>query len=232
MPEAVTSLAFSPSGEFLATTHVDNLGIFLWTNRSLFGTDTLKPIHEGRPSLAKKPSCLSLPHIVLFGFATLKPGDKPEMLRLPVVADERPTTSADDDDVDGLNGQAEEDKAAAGHQAETLDNIKSAEQLDADLITLSTLPKSRWVNLSKLDVIRRRNKPTEPPKAPSLAPFFLGTVPGLVSTFKPTEDPLAQLGEDGSSSRILNFGKLGTLSAFQHQLVQCGKNHDCTSADC
>ena len=25
-----TSLSFSPTGEFLATTHVDDLGIFLW----------------------------------------------------------------------------------------------------------------------------------------------------------------------------------------------------------
>ncbi len=28
--KAVTGVAFSPKGDFLATTHVNNLGIFLW----------------------------------------------------------------------------------------------------------------------------------------------------------------------------------------------------------
>lgn len=28
--EVVTSLTFSPTGDFLATSHVDSVGIFLW----------------------------------------------------------------------------------------------------------------------------------------------------------------------------------------------------------
>ncbi|KAK6627753.1 hypothetical protein RUM44_010232 [Polyplax serrata] len=39
-----TSLAFSPTGEFLATTHVEYLGVFLWANRTLYEHVTLKPI--------------------------------------------------------------------------------------------------------------------------------------------------------------------------------------------
>ncbi|EEB05244.1 U3 snoRNP-associated protein Utp21 [Schizosaccharomyces japonicus yFS275] len=35
-PNVCTSLAFGPTGEYLATTHVDELSINLWTNRSLF----------------------------------------------------------------------------------------------------------------------------------------------------------------------------------------------------
>lgn len=52
----------------------------------------------------------------------------------------------------------------------------SGEPLEDGLITLSTLPSSRWLNLSRLDEVRERNKPIEPPKAPENAPFFLPTV--------------------------------------------------------
>ncbi|GAA5999690.1 hypothetical protein JCM10207_005870 [Rhodosporidiobolus poonsookiae] len=36
-----TSLAFSPTGDFLATTHVDSVGIFLWANRAQFAEVSL-----------------------------------------------------------------------------------------------------------------------------------------------------------------------------------------------
>lgn len=31
-----TSLSFSPTGDFLATTHVDSVGVYLWANRAQF----------------------------------------------------------------------------------------------------------------------------------------------------------------------------------------------------
>lgn len=46
MEEACTSLTFSPTGEFLATTHVDYLGIFLWSNRTVYSHVSLRPIPE------------------------------------------------------------------------------------------------------------------------------------------------------------------------------------------
>ncbi|GAA6062774.1 hypothetical protein JCM10212_006887 [Sporobolomyces blumeae] len=36
-----TSLAFSPSGDFLATTHVDSVGVYLWANRAQFAEVSL-----------------------------------------------------------------------------------------------------------------------------------------------------------------------------------------------
>jgi U3 small nucleolar RNA-associated protein 21 len=39
----VTGLAISPTGEFLATTHVGNVGIFLWSNRHFFTDVFLDP---------------------------------------------------------------------------------------------------------------------------------------------------------------------------------------------
>ncbi|XP_058788671.1 WD repeat-containing protein 36 [Phymastichus coffea] len=44
VPDACISLSFSPTGEFLASTHVCNLGIHLWSNRTLYSHVSLKAI--------------------------------------------------------------------------------------------------------------------------------------------------------------------------------------------
>ena len=36
VPHIPTSVSFSPTSEFLITTHVDQLGLFVWANRSLY----------------------------------------------------------------------------------------------------------------------------------------------------------------------------------------------------
>ncbi|KAF9392883.1 hypothetical protein CPB97_007409 [Podila verticillata] len=41
-----TSLSFSPTGDYLATAHVDNVGIFLWANRMQFTTVSLRSITD------------------------------------------------------------------------------------------------------------------------------------------------------------------------------------------
>ncbi|XP_068248629.1 WD repeat-containing protein 36 [Palaemon carinicauda] len=63
------------------------------------------------------------------------------------------------------------------------DEYKSPEQISEELITLAKIPTSRWLNLLSIDVIKKRNKPVEPPKVPKSAPFFLPTVPGLEFKF-------------------------------------------------
>ena len=40
----VTSCAFSPSGDFLVTTHADSRAVFLWSNRAYFGAIFLRPL--------------------------------------------------------------------------------------------------------------------------------------------------------------------------------------------
>ena len=50
----------------------------------------------------------------------------------------------------------------------------SVDQIDALLVTLTVSEaKSKYSTLLNLDTIRQRNKPTEPPKKPESAPFFL-----------------------------------------------------------
>lgn len=43
-------------------------------------------------------------------------------------------------------------------------------------ITLSTVPRAYWTTLFHLEAIKARNKPTEAPKPPASAPFFLPTL--------------------------------------------------------
>ena len=56
--ESVTSLTMSPTSEFLATTHLNNLGIYLWSNKSLYGYKCLKPLNpdECQPIQIRMPT--------------------------------------------------------------------------------------------------------------------------------------------------------------------------------
>ncbi|CAF1316026.1 unnamed protein product [Rotaria sordida] len=58
-------------------------------------------------------------------------------------------------------------------------DFQSPEQISKNLITLSSLPESKWKNLLVLDTIRQRNKPKESINIPKQAPFFLPTVSNL-----------------------------------------------------
>ncbi|XP_035583712.1 WD repeat-containing protein 36 isoform X2 [Zalophus californianus] len=85
----------------------------------------------------------------------------------------------------------------------------SPEQLNEQLVTLSLLPESRWKNLLNLDVIKKKNKPKEPPKVPKSAPFFIPTVPGLVPRYAPPEQ-----NNDPHQSKVVNLGILAQKSDF------------------
>lgn len=52
-----TSLSFSQNGEYLVTSHVDYLGLFLWANKTLFSHISLRPIYD----TSNIPS-IELPH--------------------------------------------------------------------------------------------------------------------------------------------------------------------------
>ncbi|KAI6028634.1 Utp21 specific WD40 associated putative domain-containing protein [Pisolithus orientalis] len=46
VPSVATSIAFSPTGDFLATAHVDSVGIFLWANRAQFAEAGFRSVSE------------------------------------------------------------------------------------------------------------------------------------------------------------------------------------------
>ncbi|NWU96924.1 WDR36 protein, partial [Upupa epops] len=54
---SAVSLAMSPTGDFLASTHVDDLGIYLWANRSLYSLVSLRPLPaDYEPLVVTQPS--------------------------------------------------------------------------------------------------------------------------------------------------------------------------------
>ncbi|KAM4707414.1 WD repeat-containing protein 36 [Discoglossus pictus] len=56
MDSAVVSFTMSPTGDFLVTAHVDDLGIYLWSNKSLFSLISLRPLPANyEPSIVMLP---------------------------------------------------------------------------------------------------------------------------------------------------------------------------------
>ncbi|KAL6096383.1 wdr36 [Pungitius sinensis] len=162
---APVGVSLSPTGDFLATAHVDSLGVYLWTNKSLCGPVGLRPLPADY-----QPMEVTLPGVM--------------------VDDSGQEVTSEDAD----------------------DEYKSAEQLGAELVTLSLLPESRWKSLLHLDTIKRRNKPVAPPAAPAAAPFFLPTLPGLTPRFT---SPAAT--EQETKSKLLG-GLMSQRSEFSSDL--------------
>lgn len=76
------------------------------------------------------------------------------------------------------------------------------------LITLSGLPAAHWKNLFHLNLVKERNKPTEAPKKPPSAPFFLqwraGTTTAADSKGEGDalkQNPLGAAGGEGTSDK-------------------------------
>ncbi|XP_048876461.1 WD repeat-containing protein 36 [Brienomyrus brachyistius] len=175
---AVVSLSMSPTGDFLASAHVDSLGVYLWSNKALYSMVSLRPLpSDFEPSVVVLPGTCPVPDDV---------------------SDEDIDTSSD-----------------------TMIDYVSKQQLDEQLVTLSLLPDSRWKNLLNLDIIKKRNKPKEPPKVPKAAPFFIPTIPGLMPQFAALEDPSAK-----EQSKVVNFGVLPQKSNFFLQLEDAWVTND------
>ncbi|GBN51913.1 hypothetical protein AVEN_112850-1 [Araneus ventricosus] len=72
-----------------------------------------------------------------------------------------------------MDGRYENNKVAGEAEADdSVPKFKSPEQISDELVTLSLVSKSHWLNLLDLDIIKRRNKPKEPVQVPKDAPFF------------------------------------------------------------
>ncbi|CAI8028363.1 WD repeat-containing protein 36 [Geodia barretti] len=124
----------------------------------------------------------------------------------------------------GVTGKRER-RRRRGDECEDMEEEEEGEEgerlvtpLGEDLVTLSTLPKSRWSNLQNLDIIKKRNRPLEPPKQPKATPFFLPTLAGLVPEFVTRGDEGDIPNVEAAASKILDLGKLEPLSPFQRTL--------------
>lgn len=59
MPSPVLSISFTPRSDFIATSHSDSNGIYLWANTGYFSELYLKPI-------PKEPKVITLPSLADF----------------------------------------------------------------------------------------------------------------------------------------------------------------------
>ncbi|KAL5596124.1 hypothetical protein FOVSG1_009813 [Fusarium oxysporum f. sp. vasinfectum] len=158
------ALAMSVTGEYLAATIENELGVTLWTNKALFKHVPTRQISEKEIGQVSAPT------------------------------------------VSGENSHGMLEGAFEEEQAEDEDTVvaPTIEQLSSELTTLSLVPKSRWQTLLHLDLIKERNKPTEAPKAPEKAPFFL---PSTTGKENPMASKLQGESEAESNSRITRVEK-------------------------
>ncbi|SMQ48425.1 unnamed protein product [Zymoseptoria tritici ST99CH_3D7] len=138
------ALAFSPTGEFLATASIDSVGVDIWTNRSLFTHVPTRHITAQELFAILASSTASAP---------TASGETGQNL-LALIPDPDAETG-DDADVDELPPLDETD------------------YITSSLQSLSLIPRPRWQTLLHLDLIRQRNAPIAPPTKPEKAPFFL-----------------------------------------------------------
>ena len=140
-----TSLAISPTGEFLATTHIGKLGLSVWSDRSFYQTVNVNGAKElVQPCFMDEP--------------------RP-------IAEVWETTHGDGGNVPSLTPA---NLAVGDEDTEDASDTKFPAVAKQDgLVTLSNLPPAHWKNLFHLELIKERNKPKEAPKKPPSAPFFL-----------------------------------------------------------
>lgn len=80
------SLSLSPTGDILATAHVDYLGIFLWTNRTTYAKISLKALTPTEnPPLVSFPECLN-EHLQEKDTFTIDEGDDTQFVSREQVA--------------------------------------------------------------------------------------------------------------------------------------------------
>ncbi|KAK4151100.1 Utp21 specific WD40 associated putative domain-containing protein [Chaetomidium leptoderma] len=184
-----TALAFSATGEYLAGAVEGDLGVQLWTNRTLFTHVPTRQISDKEIGQVAAPT-------------TSGEGGQ-GLIEAAFEAD--------------VEEQAEDD--GGGLAAPVVD------QLSADMMTLSLVPKSRWQTLLHIDLIKARNKPKEAPKAPEKAPFFLPSVGAANSLV-----PAAETREDeAGGSRLTQFDRTTrNQQALTSKLLVCGASGDYT----
>jgi U3 small nucleolar RNA-associated protein 21 len=172
MERQCTALAFSGTGEFLATTCEGQVGVNIWNNKTMFTHVPTRHISEHEIAELGGPAVF---------------GEGGHGL---------------------INDSFEEDSddAADSAPAQPLD------QLSADMMTLSLVPKSRWQTLLHLDLIKQRNKPKEAPKLPEKAPFFLPSLDKAKSV--PTSDQQKSEDSVAERSRVMKMDRLASEGTF------------------
>lgn len=220
----VTALSLSPRMDLLATAHVGQRGVFLWSNQRMFGAGG-----EVMPSTV--PVDIRLPAIGRD--AVEVNGPVPPRHNVDGFSSDEGTDDESSEDDSLSNSQAAEapEQHASDSEAEGQAYLDAGADgaplpLAPQLATLSALPRTQWHNLIHLDAIRDRSRPLQPPSKPEAAPFFLPTVAGLAG--RPIFDTEA---DQQPKSKVLSGPTSAGLqgSEFTRTLAACAKAGDFTS---
>ena len=190
---AVTSMSFAVNNTFLATTHINTMGIHIWANKHHFTQTFLKNVGN-KPILMDKifdNEATKLEQIKN-GKNENEEGEKRKVDEAMKIAknigvndeseDEESDESSDFDLDDVLDTNYNEESQDDDDEEEYEDDIKLADIAslhlndDNDLITMSSNPRSVWKNLANWDLILQRNRPSmKVKKNVSNIPFFIPT---------------------------------------------------------
>lgn len=202
-----TSITFSPTGDFLATAHVDSVGIYLWANKTQFSPVAMQGLDE---------------------MAEVVDEDDGATVALPTVQGDIEDAALAEYSESMLEvGEPELQRVYTSPPQLTV----SSKGEEGGLVTLSTMPRARWMTLINLDTIKLRNKPKSAPTKPEAkrAPFFLPqTVSGVEFRF----DPLAPTSfapsgeEEGAKSSIFSSAGVSFKTDFQERLAAATEKGD------
>ena len=206
-PSPVTSLTFSPTEDFLATCHVGDLGVYLWTNMTLYSHVPLRPLEAG-----------TFPQNVI-----QMPSIKANQGEIGIESDE--TNDVDDMEIDDDIKLEDSEKWIA----------KQIGRL-ATLANLPTSRWQNLLNLDVIKARNKpTNAVTKPEAAPFFLPSLSSSLPSqYASNTKGNVEIRFQLGEKDlsnedqhtSKSRLqsqLNF-QLEDLTEFGEKLSKCDFN--------
>lgn len=226
----VTDIAFSPNSRWLISASLDKT-VRTWDIPSGACVDCFYvPVPPTSIAMSPVGDFLATIHTNLLGVylwsnqacfqhLSLRPLEddfKPTIISLP-------STAADVSQVPPKEGEEIQEIGVEEIEVDD-DEYKSPEQISEELVTLARLPTSRWLNLLNIDVIKKRNKPMEPPKVPKSAPFFLPTVPGLELKFANPEEEKSE-----ATTKVKSALSFEILTAFG-KILKAGKFEDALKA--
>ena len=164
-PTPITSLGMHPESYFLSTTHANDENIYLWTNKMRYGHIPASAAGKQATGLETR-ELYDMPEVSIDGF--IEHGDGSEVKLFDV---ENPEINTE-------QKLTESEKQLIEKQTKQYPGV----------ISYSDAPSTKWITLTSLDQIKKRNAPIAPPKKID-APFFLplGTATTEVS---PTESKI------------------------------------------
>jgi len=88
--------------------------------------------------------------------------------------------------------------------------------LHADIVTMSSVPRAVWKSIPIVDLIKERNKPTQPVQKTPDTPFFLPTISGINPVF--VASGAAAPDDDVFGTHVFNSRDLSVQTQFQLKL--------------